>query len=141
MSSKVASESDVNKRAGIPLPMYARATIFGVAWLPALCLVAFFVPKFEALFSRLQETAELPAVTEWLLWFTWLDKVLFLFPSVLVLVLLVVADMGVDGLLQGSRRKWLYWIWFGGVVVMGILAAAIVTTALLLLVLKMSASI
>lgn len=31
-------------------------------------LIIFFVPKFEALFGRLKERGELPAVTEWLLW-------------------------------------------------------------------------
>ncbi|NOY41558.1 MAG: type II secretion system F family protein [Planctomycetes bacterium] len=33
-------------------------------------LVVFFVPKFESLFSRLRERGELPAVTDWLLWFS-----------------------------------------------------------------------
>ena len=31
-------------------------------------LIVFFVPKFEALFSRLRAKGELPAVTDWLLW-------------------------------------------------------------------------
>ena len=31
-------------------------------------LIIFFVPKFESLFQRLRDRGELPAVTEWLLW-------------------------------------------------------------------------
>jgi len=33
-------------------------------------LVVFFVPKFETLFTRLRERGELPALTDWLLWFS-----------------------------------------------------------------------
>jgi len=135
------SKSAVNKREGVFLPAYARAAVYGVVWLPVLGLVAIFVPKFEDLFSTLAETAELPAVTEWLLWFAGMDKALFFLPSALVLILLMSADIGVASLLHGSGRGWLYWIWLGGVVVLGIVAAAFVTTALLLPVLKMSASI
>ena len=118
-----------------------RAVVYGVAWLPFLGLIALLVPKFEDLFSRLRENAEVPAVTEWLLWFTSLNKTLFFFPCLLILVLLVVADVGVAGLLRHSRREWLYWVWFVGVVGMGIFAAAIVVIALLLPVLKMSESL
>ena len=138
MSSKFASESAAGKRMSLPLFTYARAAIYGVAWLLALGQVVFLVPKFEDSFSRLRETAELPAVTEWLLRFAWLDKALYFVPSVLVLVLLVVADMGLAGLLRGSRRKWLYWVWFVGVIVMGILGAAFVSFALFLPALKMN---
>ena len=141
MSSTDVSRSAVDTRAGVLLPAYARAAIYSVAWLPALVVVAFFVPKFEDLFSVLRERAELPAVTAWLLWFARLDNALFFLPSVFVLVLLISADIGVASLLQGSARQRRYWIWFGGVVVTGIVAVVIVTTALLLPFLKMSASI
>jgi general secretion pathway protein F/type IV pilus assembly protein PilC len=33
-------------------------------------LVVYFVPKFAVLFDRLRERGELPAVTDWLLWFS-----------------------------------------------------------------------
>ena len=139
--SPVAFESSFERHAGIPLPAYCRAVIYGIVWLLAVGQVAFLVPKFEDSFSRLRETAELPAVTEWLLRFAWLNKALFFVPSVLVLVLLVVADMGIAGLLRGSNRKWLYWVWFVGVIVMGILGAAFVSTALFLPGLKMSGAV
>ena len=48
--------------------IFGRAVVYGVAWLPFLGLIAFFVPRFEDLFSRLRERGEVPAVTEWLLW-------------------------------------------------------------------------
>jgi type II secretory pathway component PulF len=114
--------------------------VCGVAWLPFLGLIALVVPKFDALFSRLREDAEVPAVTEWLLWFTSVNKTLFLVPCLLVLVLLVAADVGMAGLLRHSRREWLYRVWFVGVIAMGILAAVFVAIGLLLPVLKMSES-
>lgn len=40
--------------------------VFGVSIVTVL--VIFFVPKFEALFQRLRDRGELPAVTDWLLW-------------------------------------------------------------------------
>lgn len=112
-----------------------------MAWLPAIVLFVFTVPTFEDLFSHLRERGELPAVTASLLQFVYLNKALYLLPLLLFLVLLMVADIGVATLLQSSTRNWRYWIWFGGIVVLGIVAAAIVTTALLLPVMKMSASI
>lgn len=86
----------------------ARAAIYGAAWLPGFTLFVFSVPTFEHLFSRLRERGELPAL--------------------LFFVLLVVGDIGVANVLQGSVRSWRDWIWFGGVVVLGIVAAAIVTS-------------
>jgi type II secretory pathway component PulF len=121
--------------------IFGRAVVYCVAWLPFLSLVVFFVPRFEDLFSVLRERGEVPAITEWLLSFSSLNKTLFFFPCLLVLVLLFVADAGVAGLLRYSRRKWLHWVWFVGVVAMGILAIAFVAMALLLPVLKMSASL
>ena len=121
--------------------IFGRAVVCGVAWLPFLGLIALLVPKFEDLFSRLREKGEVPAITEWLLWFTSLNKTLFFFPCLLVFVLLVVADVGVAGFLRHSRRERLYWVWFVGVVAMGIFAVAIVAIALLLPVLKMSESL
>jgi type II secretory pathway component PulF len=123
------------------LPAYVRAAACCVAWLLPLGLIAFFVPQFEDLFSSLRARAELPALTEWLLRIASLDKALFFVPSLLVFVLLVFADIGMAGFLQRSTQKWLYWIWFGSVVVMGIVFAAIVTIALLLPMLKMSGSV
>lgn len=121
--------------------IFGRAVVYGVAWLPFLSLIALLVPKFEDLFGRLREKGEMPAITEWLLWFTSLNKTLCFFPCLLVLVLLVVADVGVAGLLRRSRREWLYWAWFVGVVATGIFAVAIVAIALLLPILKMSESL
>ena len=131
MSRKFASESAAGKRVSLPLSTYARAAIC-VAWLPFLGLVAFVVPKFEDLFSTLRERAELPAVSEWLLWFAWLNKALFFFPCVLVLLVFVVADVGVAGVMRRSHRESLYWVWFAAVIVLGVVAAVLVAFALLL---------
>ena len=60
--------------------IFGRTVVYGIAWLPLLGLIALLVPKFEDLFSRLRENAEVPAVTEWLLWFTSLNKTLFFLP-------------------------------------------------------------
>ena len=139
--NEFVSKSVVAKRTGLPLPIYARATIYGLVWLPFLGLVAFFVPRFEGLFSRLREQGLLPAITEWLLWFSLLNRALVFFPCLLLAILLVVTDVGVAGLLRRSRLEWLYWVWFIGVVAMGILAVAIGATALLLPVLEMSGSV
>lgn len=127
-------------RSGVLLPAYARAVIYSVAWLPALALIAFFVPKFDDMFSRLRERAELPAVTEWLLMFAWLDNALYFLPSVVVLVLLISVDIGAAHVLRDSGRKRIYWMWFGSVIVSGIVATVFVMTALLLPVMRMSAS-
>ena len=108
---------------------------------PLVSLIVLFVPRFGDLFSRLRERGEVPAVTEWLLWFTSLNKALFNFPGLLILVLLVLADAGVAGLLRRSRRKWVSCVWFVGVAAMGILAAVSIAMALLLPVLKMSESL
>ena len=43
---------------GLTMPVYARAAIYGVAWLPFLSLLAFFVPRFEDMFRRLRERGE-----------------------------------------------------------------------------------
>ena len=118
--------------------IFGRTVVYGIAWLPLLGLIALLVPKFEDLFSRSQENAEVPAVSEWLLWFTSLNKTLFFFPCLLVFVLLVVADVGVAVLLRHSRREWLSWAWFVGVIAAGILAAAVVSVALWLPIRRMT---
>lgn len=141
MSSKVPSESAVGERTGLPLPGYARAAIYGVAWLPLLGLVAFLVPRFEDLFSNLRARAELPAVTQWVLCLAWANKALFFLPSLLMLALLALADLGVAGLLQRAQRESLYWAWFVAVIASASLAVVLVAAALLLPVLKMGTAL
>ena len=46
------------------------AILFVVGTMVVNVLVIFFVPKFEPLFARLRTRGELPAVTDWLLWFS-----------------------------------------------------------------------
>ena len=132
MSSTVASESAAGKPIGLTWSIRIRAAIVIAAWLPFLVLVSFFIPKFESLFSRLQERGELPAVTELLMWFALLNKALLFLPCLLFLGLLVLADLGVAKLLQRSRREWQYVLYFVGVLVAGVVAPLIVVTALLL---------
>jgi type II secretory pathway component PulF len=138
-SSTVASKLAGDQRSVLRLPSYVRAAVCCIAWLLPLGLMAYFVPRFEESFNSLRERAELPALTEWLLWFALRDKSLFYLPSVLALVLLVCGDFSMASCLQHSPRKRLYWIWFGSVVFTGLATAAVVTTALLLPLMKMNA--
>ncbi|MCO6456215.1 MAG: hypothetical protein J5I93_13020 [Pirellulaceae bacterium] len=141
MSSTGAFGAIDDRRAGGLWGACARAAVLCLAWLPALGLVAVLVPQFEDLFSRLRENAELPAVTERLVWFADLNGALYFIPFVLMFAMLMFTDLGVAMLLSRSARRWVYWLWFGGVVVAGVAVAACVAFALMLPVLKMSASI
>lgn len=141
MSSEISPEA-ASKRAGPPLPTVVRAAVYGVAWVPFVGLVTFFVPRFDDLFAKLTERGELPALTACLLWFSRLNAALFCLPCLLLFALLVVADVGV----AGWSRRWrpaqsLYWVWFVAVILVGILAAVLAMVAPLLGVLKMGATI
>ncbi|MCA9232456.1 MAG: type II secretion system F family protein [Planctomycetales bacterium] len=61
-------------------------------------LIVFFVPKFEALFARLRERGELPALTDWLLWFS--DSVtrygIFIAIAIAGLVMLLRAQLATE---------------------------------------------
>ncbi len=61
-------------------------------------LVIFFVPKFEALFSRLRDRGELPFLTDWLLWLSNSinDYGLLIALAVILLVLLLKARLATD---------------------------------------------
>ncbi len=61
-------------------------------------LVIFFVPKFEALFSRLRDRGELPLLTDWLLWLSNSinDYGLLIALAVVLLVLLLKARLATD---------------------------------------------
>ena len=142
MSSEAASESAAQRRSDPPLPIFVRAVIYGVVWLPFAGLVAFYAPRFDGLFERLRQRGGLPVLTEWLMWFGGLNHALFCLPCLLLFALLVVADAGMAGMLRRRRRKRsLYTIWFAGVIVAGILAAALAIIGLLLPVWKMGATI
>lgn len=67
-------------------------------------LIIFFVPKFEALFQRLRDRGELPAVTEWLLSLSYFMQSY----GWLILVALVVVGLLIRSRLQTDEgRMWL----------------------------------
>jgi len=67
-------------------------------------LIIFFVPKFEALFARLRERGELPAVTDWLLW---LSGVLQSY-GIFIVAAIVIAGIVIRKRLQTEEgRVWL----------------------------------
>ena len=142
MSTEATSESAAPTRSDPSLPIFVRAVIYGVVWLPFLGLVAFYVPRFDGLFEKLRERGELPALTEWLMWFGALNHALFCLPCLVLFGLLLAADASMAGML---RRRWrkgsLYRIWFAGVIIAGILAAALGMVALLLPAWKMGTTI
>jgi general secretion pathway protein F/type IV pilus assembly protein PilC len=67
-------------------------------------LVIFFVPSFEALFSRLKERGELPVLTEWLLW---LSNTLQSYGVLIVAGLVIVALVIRSRLATEAGRVWL----------------------------------
>ena len=139
MSSKTESPSSVDDRAGQPLPFLARVAVYAIAWLPSLVLLVYVTPKLESLFENLQARGEIPALTEWVLWFAWLNRTSLLVPYALAIVLLLVCDLSMAGLYRRSLRgQLLYWVWFTAVIAAGILAAGCVVTAMMLPVLEMS---
>jgi type II secretory pathway component PulF len=67
-------------------------------------LIIFFVPQFDELFQSLRERDQLPALTEWLLWFskTLQSWGLVLIPIVVVLALIIRAKLATD---DGRRLR------------------------------------
>ncbi len=67
-------------------------------------LMVFFVPRFALIFDRLRERGELPAMTDWLLWFS--DSLRAW--GWLILIILVIAVFIVRGRLatERGRRLW-----------------------------------
>jgi len=136
--SQISPESAADKRAGL-LPSALPRVAICAAWTPLLVLIAVYVPRFEDLFASLHERGELPAVTAWLLSLSRLNDALFF---LLAFGLLTAVDIALTRWLRRSRRgESLYWVWFAGVVVVGVLASALVVVALLLPVMKMSTTI
>lgn len=118
---------------GLPLPAWARAAVYGVAWLPAFVLVMFYVPDFEPIFSKLEEKGDLPALTRGVVWFGHLSQASFGLPALLWFALLVLADIGVGRTLgRLGRLGALYWSWFAAVIVLGLLVALLIVVATLL---------
>lgn len=138
MSRVVKSPSSKDDCGGLPLPFVVRLVVFGVAWLPALVLLVFITPRFESLFANLQARAELPAMTEWVLWFATMNRAFVLAPCVVFVGLLLACDVYVAGLYRRPTGRLLYWVWFTTVVTAGIMAAGIIVAAVMIPVLKMS---
>ena len=122
--------------ATLSRPRWPWRILVALAWLPLIGLIVFYVPMLEVMFSPLQERGELPAVTEWVMWFSALNQRLFFVPILLFLVLLLLADAHVVSLAERSQQ--LYWMWLTGIVVVSCLAAGIVVLALLLPVIDFS---
>jgi general secretion pathway protein F/type IV pilus assembly protein PilC len=78
--------------------------LFVLGTLVVNVLIIFFVPKFEALFGRLKDRGELPAVTEWLLW---LSSTLQSYGWLIVVGLIVAALAIRSRLATEEGRVWL----------------------------------
>ena len=59
------------------------------AWVPFLVMITFFVPKFERMSQALRGRGELPAATDWVLWFASMNWKLFCAPSLIIAGLLL----------------------------------------------------
>ena len=59
-------------------------------------LIIFFVPKFESLFQRLRDRGELPVVTEWLLWLSYMMQ---------TYGVLILAALAIGGFLLHKRMQ------------------------------------
>ena len=103
-----------------------RTLIVIFAWIPFFYLVVFFAPQFDGVYASVRERGELPSATDWVLRVALLNKALYSFPSLLMFVLLLVADAFVR--LCPSRCRLAC---CSGVVIGGLLAASLVLWALL----------
>ncbi len=61
-------EAELKSRISGALAYPVFLVVFGIGIVSVL--IIFFVPRFEILFSRLRTRGELPALTDWLLWFS-----------------------------------------------------------------------
>jgi hypothetical protein len=123
-------------------PRWARALVYGLTWLAALVLVIAYVPRFEAIFKKLEEKGELPQLTGWLLTGMQRDAAYFHLPVVLVAVTLLALDEAAVRLLRRRTRGNLWsWLWVIAFGLVGLVAAVTVPVALLLPVFKMSSTV
>jgi len=129
-------------RHGLPLPAWARAAVYGVAWLPSVALLLFYLPGFEPIFMRLEERGELPALSAGVLRFGHLSQAWCGLPALVCFTLIVLADIGVGRTLGrfGGLRA-LYWAWFTAVIALGLLAALLIVLAMLLPAFKMGPAV
>ena len=103
-----------------------RTLIVIIAWTPFFYLV-FSAPQFDGVYASLRERGELPSATDWVVRVALLNKALYCFPSLLMFVLLLVADAFVR--LCPSRWRLAC---CSGVVIWGLLAASFLLWILLL---------
>jgi len=126
-------------RHGLPLPAWARAAVYGVAWLPSFALLLFYLPRFEPIFMRLEQQGELPALSAGVLRFAHLSQAWYGLPALVCFTLIVVADIRVGRTL--GRLRALYWAWFAAVIALGLLTALLIVLAMLLPAFKMGPAV
>lgn len=125
--------SDAARRSSPSL--LVRAIVFGIAWLPLASLIVVTVPTFAETFAALGARGELPALTEWLMRTSVVNRQLLFLPMMLAIVLLIVADVA------AARTFRRYWGWLMGMALMGLLATGVALFALLLPLLRLSAAL
>ena len=67
-------------------------------------LIIFFVPKFEEIFTQLRAMGELPAITEWLLWFSGFMQRYVLVGILLAAILFVILRVQINT--ERGRHVW-----------------------------------
>jgi hypothetical protein len=139
VSDPVPAGASAPVRRDSPLPAWAWAALYGVAWLPSFMLLLFFVPRFDTILKKLEPNGELPALTGGLLWCSDLNQASFGLPALSCFTLVVLADIVVGGRL--GRRGTLYSAWFSAGVILGVIAFLLAALALLLPVFKMGTAV
>ena len=123
-------------------PLWARALVYSITWLPALVLVISFVPRFDPVFRKLTDKGELPQLTGWLVAFVQLDTACFHLPVVLVAIALLAIDEAAVRLLRRRARGNLWsWLWVVAAGLAGFVAQFVIVVGLLLPVFKMGSTV
>jgi hypothetical protein len=120
-------------------PRVLRLPIYLFAWLPVLAGTILFVPRFQPVWSKLEDKGErLPLASNLLVSFSRYDQASYHFLSLLVLVGLLSLDEGMLQLLRLFRRgsAWV-WVWFAFVLFGGLYTFSMILYALVLPIIKL----
>lgn len=80
------------------------AVLASIGTIVVTVLLVFFVPKFGEMFDQLRRAGNLPAITEWLLWFSaFLQRYVIFF---LMAILMIYAGLKYYLATPGGRRNW-----------------------------------
>lgn len=103
-----------------------------VTWTPALLLLGLATPQFFELFDQLQERAEMPLLSSYVLAAARLSRSLLHLPTALFLAGLIAGDVAIYKFSQRRRLSWAYALWQTALCACGMIAAALIVIGLLL---------